>query len=178
MNIKKTYILLIFSILTHLIGFSQDADTGWVDTTHTRFYFAANLQQSMAGHITQYAILEDVGENLRLVTFLSESDFILQMQGRMKSKANPNNIDYLKAYHIDWRMIDGMWKLRYQEYPYKREEDTQGWSTMKYVPSKRQLAILKQYGLTDITSFIYGKNLIRLLQDMAKPEWVSNYKGN
>jgi len=113
-----------------------------------------------------------------IANYLTKTNFLFQITGQQDSKANPNHINYMKEYQIFWQTLDQLWKLKYNEYPYNRkhDQDTKGWAKMKFSPSPEQLRYLQQnYGSKNITDFIYGKNLFRLLKDMQDTGWVSNY---
>ncbi|RKX18096.1 MAG: hypothetical protein DRP35_09810 [Candidatus Zixiibacteriota bacterium] len=170
-------ILFVFVILVSKA--QTNLDSMFVDTTKTNFYFAITLTPTVTGRrMYNTAIVLKSLQGKWIATYLTKTNFLFQITGQQDSKANPNHINYMKEYQIFWQTLDQLWKLKYSEYPYDRRhnQDTKGWAKMKYSPSPEQLRYLQQnYGIKNITDFIYGKNLFRLLKDMQDPGWVSNY---
>ena len=176
---KKT--LTIILLLFNVISYAQQTnlDSLFVDTTKTNFYFAVTLTPTVDGRrMYNTAIVLKTRQGKWIATFVTKRDFLLQITGQQESKANPNHINYMKEYRIFWQTLDQLWKLKYSDYPYDRKHnpDTKGWAKGKFSPSPGQLRYLQQhYGIKNITDFIYGKNLFRLLKDMQNPAWVNNY---
>ena len=175
----KRFFLIIFFILPLVTLAQTNLDSLFTDTTKTKFLFAITLTPTVNGRrMYNTAIILKSLQGKWIPTFVTKTDFLLQITGQQDSKANPNHINYMKEYQIFWQTLDQLWKLKYSEYPYDRRhnQDTKGWAKMKYSPSPGQLRYLQQnYGIKFITDYIYGKNLFRLLKDMQDPNWVSNY---
>lgn len=58
-------------------------------------------------------------------------------------------------------------------------KSSQGWAANKeagFLPSDKQMDILKTYGLQNINDFIYGENLYRLMKDLLDKTWQNAYK--
>jgi hypothetical protein len=58
--------------------------------------------------------------------------------------------------------------------------DYKGWANhadpkVNGAPNDAQMAILKKYGMKEITDFVYGENAFNLLKDALDPEWQKNY---
>lgn len=155
------------------------SDTIFNDTVKTNFYFAITLTPTINGQqMYNTAIVLKTKSGKLIPTYITKTNFLLQITGQQESKANPNNVNYMKEYQIFWQTFDQLWKLQYSEYPFDRKQnpDTKGWAKMKYSPSKGQLQFLRQYGIKNITDFFYGKNLFRILKDIQDTNWVGNYK--
>ncbi len=175
----RRYIAILFLFFVVVSEAQTNLDSLFTDTTKTNFYFAITLTPTVNGRRMYNTVI--VLKSLQgkwIPTYVTKTDFLLQITGQQDSRANPNHINYMKEYQIFWQTLDQLWKLKYSEYPYERRKnpDTKGWAKMKYSPSPEQLRYLQRnYGIKFITDFIYGKNLFRLLKDMQDPNWVSNY---
>jgi len=173
-------LLYIFPLFTVFISAAQtNLDSLFLDTTKTKYYFAITLTPTVDGRqMYNTAIILKSYQGKWIPTIITKKNFLLQITGQQESKANPNHINYMKAYQIYWQTLDQLWKIKYSEYPYDRRQnqDTKGWAKMKYSPSPEQLRYLQQhYNIKFITDYFYGKNLFRLLKDMQSPEWINNY---
>lgn len=162
-------LILISLLFSALCSFSQEKRVG-------EYYFGINFLQSAAGgNMLHYAIIHVVDDKMT-ITNQTRKNFFLQMTGKQNSKANPENINFFRKHNIDFRIVNNLWMLFYSEYPNKSKTYDEGWAQLKYSPSPAQMEILKQYGMENKASWIYGDNLIRLLKDMMDIEWVNNYK--
>lgn len=128
---------------------------------------------------------------------LTEQNFMMQITGRMQSKANPNLKNLLKEKVLDtcdcimddlYKKYEGfncvpitiLWKVRYKydpRYHNKKEyEENQGWAIDNYCPSKKQCAYLKdRYKIVSLNDFIIGENMYQLLNDVQDSVWIENY---
>lgn len=125
---------------------------------------------------------------------LTAEQFILQAKGLVKSKANSGSTDLFKEYGIALcndaeantvqEQIDAcdpfatMWKLRFQEWPFKDGGATSqesGWAETEKGPSQRQLLLLQEFGLQHAMGLAHGDDAFRLLASLRDPLWVGNY---
>lgn len=109
------------------------------------------------------------------VNSINYDSFLRQFSGHEESRANPDRINYLDEYGISADIIKGLWKLRYASYPFGNSKEP-GLGRDCGVPYDGQMQILKQYGVESVGDFIYGENLIKLLNDLKNPSWVSQYQ--
>ena len=178
---KKLVLIAILSFF-YLGSNSQsyeELDSLFIDTTKTDWYFAVSLMQTVRGDLMHFAVIKKQRNGKWYAIYMTKTDFLMQITGQQTSRANPNNINYMKEYKIYWQTLDEMWKLRYSEFPYRKkyEDNEKGWAKRKFMPSDGQLDYLKKnYGIKHITDFIYGKNLFKLLKNMQDPQWVEYYK--
>ena len=127
---------------------------------------------------------------------LTRGQFVLQAQGAVPSKANPDGINLFKKYGVnacippeeladgqvvvtDCGVFDKLWKLRFQEFPFRQSEGQHpgaGWSEEPNRPSERQQLLLSGYGMLYMHSMAKGEDAFRLLRDVADSSWVDNYR--
>ncbi|MEZ4740269.1 MAG: hypothetical protein R2818_13155 [Flavobacteriales bacterium] len=126
---------------------------------------------------------------------LTREQFVLQAQGAVPSKANPEGINYFRKYEVelclplvqdtverflmDCEVFDRLWKLRFWDYPFKLMEGQhpgKGWAENRTAPSPRQLLLLTDYGMLRLGDLAVGENAFRLLRDVSDSAWVDNYR--
>ncbi|MEO8590785.1 MAG: hypothetical protein ABI432_15525 [Flavobacteriales bacterium] len=126
---------------------------------------------------------------------MTREQFVLQAQGAVPSKANPEGINLFKKYEVnacihpddpegtlflrDCDVFDQLWKLRFWEYPYlvsEGEHPGKGWSENREAPSPRQLLLLTDFGIMYLSDMARGENVFRLLHDVGDESWVDNYR--
>lgn len=143
------------------------------------WYFGISLATGSSGEMVRYGVIKIFEDGHKEITWLTQKNFIMQASGQQPSKANKNKENFFEIYKIQWNIMDQIWKLRYNEWPYddaRRQE--LGWSGKMFVPSDMQWAYLKKnYGYGALTEFLYGDNLWKLLQDMQDENWISQYSG-
>ncbi|PKP23082.1 MAG: hypothetical protein CVU05_01105 [Bacteroidetes bacterium HGW-Bacteroidetes-21] len=168
----KNLLFLLVLIGSISAGYSQNTYVA-----PSKHYFAVSLQASPEDLITFAIIsLNEAGD--RQVTYLSRRSFIRQMIGLEYSMANPEETNLLKDAGIDGpEVFDNLWKLRYSENPYKSESISEGWSRNRYSPSPEQLTMLNAFGISKLSDFSYGNNLIELFKAMNSDQWVAEYFG-
>ncbi len=73
--------------------------------------------------------------------------------------------------------LDSLWKIRYQEHPYKAGLG-KGWSNGRYRPSnKQQEYIYNTYGVRGYDQDYFADTaFFKIMRDVVNPEWISNYK--
>lgn len=142
-----------------------------------KHYFGICLQPSPQDLIT-FAIVTVNEKGEKTMTYLSRRSFIRQMIGFEESLANPTETNLLKDAGIDGpEVFDNLWKLRFAESPYAGDVVEEGWARNKFRPSDEQLAILRSFGIQELSDYIYGDQLIALFKAMNSDEWISNYYG-
>lgn len=158
------------------------------------YHFAVNLQPSVNTQRISCAVVKVYEGKVIDRQYLSPDQFVLQAQGIMSSKANPEGRDLIAEYEIEscvsmldsiedvyvvqCNPIDNLWKLRYKSDPDMGiGAGEAGWSNRELAPSDGQLQMLSQYGIRHVTHFAWGENAFQLLKDVANPAWVANYRG-
>lgn len=165
----RTRILFLFIILFSISAFSQERKLA-------QYYFGFKIIGNGMGELVSYGIMRVSPNGETEVTYMTKGNFFLQVAGFQESKANPEKINYWRTKEIDARITSKLWKLKYSEYPYQRNEDTEGWAGLKYSASPGQIRFLSKYGVKKVISeFIYGENFFQLLKDMQSPEWQYEY---
>jgi hypothetical protein len=176
------FILSIVLLMTNLTYAQQDTSLSFGDEgSEIDYFFGFNLIPNAMGGLFHVALIKPEKNNTYKVKQLTLESFMAQAKGKEQSLANPKGIDFFKKFEIENpNIIYEVWRLRYMEYPYKAEGKIDpGWSTndsIPYIPSKTQMKTLEKFGMFRLNDYIYGDNFFRLLQMMAKPEWVKLYK--
>lgn len=168
-------VLLYLLLPAFLISFSGKAQI--IDSSHVvKRYFGLSLQANFQGLIS-FAIIEINEEGVVNRLFLSQRDWLHQIVGIQKSKANPEEKNLLKEAGIEGpEIIHELWKLRYSETPYAGSAVEKGWAGKPTIPTDGQMEMLGQFGIKKINEYFYGENLYKLLNSMEDPAWVSEYQ--
>ncbi len=179
----KIIILLLSLFFNFQFCFAQaDSSYSFGDgTTEIEYYFGFNLIPNAMGGLYHVAIIKPQQDGTFEIKQLTTENFIAQAMGKQQSLANPKGIDFFKKFQIDNpNIINELWRLRYQEYPYQtREKVEPGWSTndsIPFIPSPSQMKTLEKFGMTRLNDYIIGDDAFRLLHLMGKPEWVKLFK--
>lgn len=140
---------------------------------HSRYSFAISLNPSFNDEIS-YGIMRENPDSTHEVIFLTKHAFIRQATGNESSRANPDTINYFKEYNLSIRILDELWKLKHDKYPYG---DELGWSTVDYgAPSQAQYKMLHEFGIKRKSDYAFGHNLWRFLLKVNDPTWVALYQ--
>ncbi|MBR2199946.1 MAG: hypothetical protein IJ894_04245 [Bacteroidales bacterium] len=186
---KKTLLILLWSIFTIAVGNAQDDDfevLGFGENQEEKDkmtdFLGFMLLPGSSSLVRYYEVHFNYNGTIKY-TQLTMDSFMNRCAGRERSMANPTRANFFETYGIkDPNIVGQLWKLRYMEYPYKRmDNDTLGWSNnVEYpeMPSQEQLAMLKQYGITRVQDLCYGHNMFMLLKDMSNNQWIARYKGS
>ncbi len=169
---------------------------------------AAGDQRPMQQAIThQFGISLNTGINNELFTLfivkvhglevvgtepITREQFMLQSQGVVPSKANPDQENLLRKYKVeaclhpdtmkyyrDCYVLDELWKLRFDEYPFHPiggHMPEKGWAKRKNVPDAGQMLMLANYGLLRLSGLIRGEDVFHLLRDVGDSTWVDRYR--
>lgn len=126
---------------------------------------------------------------------MTRDQFVLQAQGIVPSKANPEGVNLFRKYEValclppgpdttsqymtNCSVFDELWKLRFWEYPFRLVEGQhpgKGWSEKREAPSPRQMLLLTEYGILSLSDIARGENAFLLLRDVGDSAWVDNYR--
>lgn len=126
---------------------------------------------------------------------ITREQFVLQAQGLVESRANPDKENFFRKYKVgpclaegpdtvgrfvaDCPVFDDLWKLRFWDYPYRLQEGQhpgKGWAEKREAPSPRQLLLLTEYGMMHLNDIARGENAFNLLRDVGDSAWVDNYR--
>jgi hypothetical protein len=179
---KTIYLIILILVVSLRIHSQQDSSISFGnDEDEIEYYFGFNLIPNASGALYHLALIKPEKDGTFKIRQLTKDGFIAQAKGKEQSLANPKGIDFFKKYQIDNpNVIDDIWRLRYQDYPYlTRDKVEPGWSTndsIPYIPSPTQSKTLEKFGMFRLNDYIYGENAFRLLHFMGKPEWIKLYK--
>lgn len=160
------------------------------------FTFGMSLMTGMNNELFTLFVVKEFEGNVIGTEPISRGQFVMQARGELPSKANPDKANFFKRYDVlncylpdefdDGRhlqppcwVFDELWKLRFQEFPFKQMEGQHpglGWAENRLGPSGRQMLLLSGYGMNSLHDIICGEDLFRLLHDVNDPEWVDNYR--
>jgi len=170
----KILIISTLSILSMNL-FSQKLNPEGI----SKYYFCVKLANGDGDNVVRYAIIGINPRGKQTLHYLNRENWMWEFTGNRPSKANPDTLDFMKEYHIDYKSsIKILWKIKYSEFPWhqKYKNDNIGWAGKAQSPSIRQMEFLKKYGIKKfITEPIYGDSLINLLQDMQDEAWRTEY---
>jgi len=167
-------------------------------------HFGFSINPTANSGLITYAIVETDQDN-KIVgrTIVTRNNWILQMKGEQRSKANVEGIDLWSKYEIGdcfWMLdpkidkyiaqkcetkisIDDLWRLRYNRNPeYRQDKITSdlsivgGWAANAFRPNWPQVQILQNYGIIFISDFFFGEGMFQLLKDLQDPSWLETYK--
>ena len=175
---KKTFSILLLLFYSTL-SFSQiiiPKSKVKINKKEKIYFFGFNLKKSVNSQLVTYAIIKKNKNKKIEVNIISKDNFIQQISGNQQSKANPDGVNYLKNHDIELSTFNNIWKLRFDEYPLKGKK-TKGWSSTPRQPSQQQMEILKKYSINNLSEFIIGENVFKILLDIQDPTWVDYYKG-
>lgn len=139
-----------------------------------RYSFGFSLIAGSHQSLVSFAIVRELPDSTKEYIYLRKDTFIRQMMGVERSKANPDTINYFEEYDIPISVLDNLWKLKHKEHPYSMRPQP-GWASGN-IPSPAQFDMLAPYGITRISDYCYGHNLIKLLIKVSDPIWVAEYQ--
>lgn len=186
---KKYLILIVIALLVSVVCRAQDDEYEAIgfgenqeESDKMTDFLGFMLLPGSNSLVRYYEIHFNYNGTIKY-TQLTMDSFMHRAAGKERSMANPTKANFFEMYGIkDPNIVGQLWKLRYMEYPYKKQDsDTLGWSNnAEYpeMPSQEQLAMLKQYGITRVQDLCYGHNMFTLLKDMSNNQWIARYKGS
>ena len=185
---------LLLSLLASLMPATQGH--GSARAAYATYTFGMSLSTGMNSELFTLFIVKECEGKIIAHEPITRGQFVLQAQGAAPSNANPSGLNLFQKYDVAdcyfpeepdprkhaqppcW-IFDDVWKLRFQEYPFRQTEGQRpglGWSENPTTPSPRQFLLLSDYGIHAMSSLACGEDLFRLLHDMGDPEWVDNYR--
>jgi len=180
-------LLLVSSFCLSLLAAAQSS---------APWQFAGSLSSTSYGQLFSLFLVKVQDGKVVDTRPLTRLDFIHQAQGRAKSMANPDSVDFFLKYqvpscflpadstamgyhHSDCMMLDELWKLRFQEFPLQTQDGQHmplGWSGKPLAPNATQMTILNGYGMSYPKDLIIGEQFFRLLHDIGDRQWIVNYR--
>lgn len=142
---------------------------------HPRYSFSISLISGANSSPVSFGIYRQNPDSTIEVIYLTKSAFIRQAMGYENSVANPDTINYFETYGIDPKVIDLLWKLKYDSYPYGNNQE-KGWGTEIGVPTKAQFQMLREFGMQGIVDYCFGDNLWKFLKKVNDPGWQIEYE--
>ena len=160
------------------------------------YTFGLTLMTGMNNELFTLFIVKEYEGSVIATEPITRGQFVLQAQGAVPSKANPNNENLFGKHHVenclpppelagqgvvvtDCGVFDQLWKLRFWEYPFRLssgQHPGQGWAEEPSRPSDRQMVMLGDYGMLHMHSMVKDEDLFRLLRDIGDSAWVENYR--
>ena len=172
---KKHFLIFCVFLLPFFV-FSQEK-FGEQEEPHT-YFFAVRIITTATG-VGEYFIVYAPNGTIEKVDLITMAEFERQALGQNQSNANLKGENMFEKNGIkQYKIHTWLWKLRFAEYPYFKDEDNIGWTQNfenTYMPRPEQMEILSGYGINKINDFIWGNNLFRLLKDMENSQWVNAY---
>lgn len=142
-----------------------------------RYSFAFSLITGPNSKLITFGIMRENPDSTREMLYLTKDALIRQASGLEVSRANPDGLDLFSENNIDPKILEDLWKLKYDKKPYEKEEIL-GWGTKNGIPSKQQFEILAKFGVTKKADYFFGDNFWLLLKKMGDPSWKGNYLSN
>jgi hypothetical protein len=141
----------------------------------SRYSFALSLISGANSDMVSFGIMRQNPDSSCEMLFLTKDAFIRQVSGNETSRANPNKINFFLEHQIDPKILNELWRLKHDVFPYGKNEQI-GWGTKLGVPSEAQFELLKEFGLNKMSDYVYGENLWRLLKKINDPLWTGTYQ--
>jgi hypothetical protein len=133
------------------------------------------------------------GNQLLAAEPITRSRFVQEVQGAVKSKANPSGENLFRTHRVsacvhpydstfivpDCSPFDELWKLRFWDYPFHvtdARRGMKGWSSKEFMPGQGQLAMLADHGIHTLTGLTWGEPMFRLLRNVTDSAWVDLYR--
>ena len=176
----KKILNIIILIGLFISSFSQDTIINFGDENEiVQHYLGFRIIPTGTG-VVRYVVVYAPNGKIETSRGIPKTSFLNYAYGRIKSETNPKKINLFTKYGVrSARTTEHLWRIRYRSYPFfKSTADTVGWSaniTNPYMPSKKQMEYLKNYGIENISDIFWGTNCFRLLKDMENPMWRKNY---
>ena len=186
---SRPILFLLFPIAAWLLFSSWNTQ----DPMPMRHTFGLSLNTGMNNQIFTLFIVKMHGLHVVSTEPITREQFVLQAQGVIPSKANPDQENLFRKfkingcmhpdstkYYLDCPLLDDLWKLRFDEYPFhpiNGGHPEKGWASKKGSPSPMQMVKLADYGLMSLGGMIKDIDVFRLLHDVGDSTWVAQYQG-
>jgi hypothetical protein len=155
--------------------------------------FGVSLATGQHSELFSLFLVQEHGLQVIRTEPISRAQFVLQAQGLVASKANPDGANLFRRYGVegclhphdstkaveDCAVFDDLWKLRFWEYPFAKQDGQRtgrGWAENPYTPSPRQMIMLAEFGILHVSGMARGENAFRLLRAVGDPAWVLRYR--
>jgi hypothetical protein len=142
---------------------------------HPRYSFSISLISGANSTPVSFGIYRQNPDSTVEISYLTLSTFVRQAMGYEKSVANPDTINYFETYGIEPKVLDILWKLKYDSYPYGNSQE-KGWGTEMGVPTKGQYQMLNEFGIQRIVDYSFGDNVWKFLKKVSDPAWQIQYE--
>ncbi|MCW5900510.1 MAG: hypothetical protein KIT10_14695 [Flavobacteriales bacterium] len=169
------------------------SSTGQNTAAPPSWTFGVSLATNANSELYSLFLVKEWGTQVIATEPITRSQFVLQAQGALESKANPKGENLFRKYGVtgcinpydeergveDCGVFDDLWKLRFWEYPFhprNGQHPGRGWSENRNAPSPRQMLLLSDYGILYLTGLARGEDAFRLLRDVGDSSWVENYR--
>lgn len=175
MKNKTPFLLLMlinFSAFSQIIIPKKDYVP---EARHPRYSFSISLISGANSSPVSFGIYRQNPDSTTEIIFLTQDAFLRQASGHENSRANPEKINYFNKYGIDTKVLDQLWKLKYEQFPYENNDEF-GWGSSMGVPSEGQFSLLSNFGIQHITDVCFGENVWLFLQKVSDPVWQGQYQ--
>jgi hypothetical protein len=158
-----------------------------------RWTFGVSLATGQHSELFSLFLVQEHGLHVLRTEPIGRGQFVLQAQGTVPSKANPEGENLFLRHKVegclhpedstagveDCGVFDDLWKLRFWEYPFLKQDGQRtgrGWAENPYTPSPRQMIMLTDFGILHVSGMARGENAFNLLRAVGDPEWVERYR--
>lgn len=145
------------------------------EVRQARYSFAISLITGANSEAVSFGIYRQSNDRDHEVIFLTKESFLRQASGLEESKANPDKKDYFKENDIDPHVLEQLWRLKHDEYPWHPGNET-GWGTKSGVPSERQFQMLAEFGINSMVDYVVGEKVWFFLKKVSNPVWQAEYQ--
>lgn len=145
------------------------------EARHPRYSFSISLISGANSSPVSFGIYRQNPDSTTEIIFLTQDAFLRQATGYESSRANPDKVNFFEEYGIDPKVLNQLWKLKYEQFPYENNDEL-GWGTPMGVPSEGQFSLLSAFGIEQMTDVCFGKNVWLLLQKVGDPIWQGQYQ--
>ena len=187
---RRPYLFALLPLVALCLGAGHGVQRPLSPPTWT---FGISLATGAHSELYTLFLVKEHGGKVIATEPITREQFVLQAQGVVPSKANPEGINLFRIFEVqgclhpddgtkllrDCPLFDQLWKLRFFEFPFHPMgggAPKQGWAEVKAGPSPRQMLLLSGYGIQRISDLAWGEDAFRLLHDMGDEEWVNNYR--
>ncbi|HAM99713.1 MAG TPA: hypothetical protein DCQ26_13995 [Marinilabiliales bacterium] len=175
---KQNFYLLIYILLIPLFGASQILipKKDYVpEVRQSRYSFAISLISGANSFPVSFGIMRQNPDSTHEIIFLTKESFLRQASGFETSRANPEKINYFEEYGIDPSILDELWRLKYDVFPYGNVDEA-GWGTKQGVPSTAQFQMLSVFGINKMVDYTFGNKVWLFLTKVKDPVWQGEYQ--
>jgi hypothetical protein len=141
----------------------------------SRYSYAVSLITAANSEPVSFGIMRQNPDSTHEIIHLTKDSFIRQASGFESSRANPDKINFFEKYSIEPRVLEKLWRLKFDANPYDSIDEI-GWGTKLGVPSNAQFDLLKEFGINSLTDYAYGEKVWMLLVKVNDPLWTASYQ--